>query len=362
MTEGKGVYPKIIWDIGTAYDFFISLRIIHDPAEYGLRPAWAAGMRQRLPTQEREILETFHAHLVISPPFKWIYSLPHPKDSATMLRSAQALSPVDRVSALIGLSEEDPDVQVIIRNVIASGKWHDDDIKEVLSIYKIKYDKNKSAKRIETKFEHYAKAAAASDVVLRALITYYEVFFADEERRIMPALQENLAHAQAIAQSQDLPALFEEISQGVRYSEERFQGLDQIILAPSFWASPFIIYSSHKPVIFLFGARPDNASLVPGEQVPDVLMASLNALSDPTRLRILRYLSSESLTPTQLATRLRLRAPTVIHHIKALRSAGLVYVIPGPKVKEVHYQTRSERLNLVCTMLEEFIGGQDDLI
>jgi len=348
-------YPEITWDIGTAYDFFISLRILHDPDEYGLRPAWASGMRQRLPSRDREILETFHAFLTISPPFKWIHSLPDPKDSTTMLNSAQALAPVDRICTLIGLAEDDPDLQDIIRNVISSGEWHEMDVNEALSIYKTKYDKSMRAKKLETKFEHWAKAAELSDDMLRALQTYYEVFFADEEQRIKPALQKGLAQAQERSQSLTLPELLEEISQGVRYTEDTFQGHDNMILAPSFWGSPFLFYSSQKPIFLIFGARPNNESLVPGELVPDALMTSFNALSDPTRLRILRYLSSETLTPTQLATRLRLRTPTVLYHIKTLRSAGLVYVIPGPNKKEMHYQTRTEKLNQACDMLKQFI-------
>jgi DNA-binding transcriptional ArsR family regulator len=244
--------------------------------------------------------------------------------------------------------------------VISSAEWHQDELDQVLSIYKEKYGKSKNLNKVKAKFEGWAKAVDMADDVFRALQTYYEVFFADEERRIMPALRKSLADAQTLSQSQDFPAIFEHISQGIRYSPDRFKGVDQVILAPSFWATPFIFYTGSLPLIFLFGARPDDASLVPGEVVPHVLMASLNAISDPTRLRILRYLSSESLTPTQLATRLRLRAPTVAHHIKALRTAGLITVIPGAHKKEVHYQTRTERLHLACEMLVKFISGQDD--
>jgi DNA-binding transcriptional ArsR family regulator len=76
----------------------------------------------------------------------------------------------------------------------------------------------------------------------------------------------------------------------------------------------------------LFGARPAEVALVPGEVVPDAMLRALKALSDPTRLLILRYLSDQPLTPSQLARKLRLRAPTVTHHLSALRLAGLVYV------------------------------------
>src|SRR4030042_240567 len=78
--------------------------------------------------------------------------------------------------------------------------------------------------------------------------------------------------------------------------------------------------------VVLFGARPAEVALVPGEVVPDAMLRALKALSDPTRLLILRYLSDQPQTPSQLARKLRLRAPTVTHHLSALRLAGLVYV------------------------------------
>ena len=35
---------RVEWDIGTAYDFFISLWALHEPKHLGLRGAWAAGV------------------------------------------------------------------------------------------------------------------------------------------------------------------------------------------------------------------------------------------------------------------------------------------------------------------------------
>ena len=39
----------LIWQTGTAYDLFASLQVLHRPQEFGLRRAWAAGVRARLP-------------------------------------------------------------------------------------------------------------------------------------------------------------------------------------------------------------------------------------------------------------------------------------------------------------------------
>ncbi len=355
--EKSATYPEVRWDIGTAFDFFVSLIILHRPTDFGLRPAWAAGMRQRLPTRDRETLETFQDALVITPPLEWLHSLPEPKDGNTLLQVARELPPLERLYCLIGVNESDPEIKELIDDITTRGQWSKNDQDALAAFYK-EMGKRKPAKYFSQKLEIWTRGEEFGEKLLSALQAYYDVFFAEEERRILPALKEGLEKAQDFSNKHIFPELFEEISQGIIYSDDRFKNTDEVIFVPSFWASPFIFYSMKKP-IFLFGARPDNASLVPGELVPDALMSSLGALSDPTRLRILRYLSSESLTPTQLATRLRLRTPTVLHHIKALRSAGLVYVMTEPKKKEVYYQARIERLDLTCKMLKQFVIDED---
>ena len=112
-------------------------------------------------------------------------------------------------------------------------------------------------------------------------------------------------------------------------------------------------------MIFVYGARPSDASLVPGEVVPDALLRGLKALAEPTRLKIIRYLSQEPLSPAQLSRRLRLRPPTVVHHLEILRLAGLVRLnleVPG----ERKYAARLEGLEDTFKNITEFL--QADLI
>lgn len=352
--------PTILWDIGTAYDFFVSLIVLHDPAEFGLRSAWASGMRQRIPAVDREILEAFQGALTGSPPVDWIYSLPEPKDGATVLEVARKADPLGRMKFLLGLPETESTLEGIFEHVFKRGDWNETDLEVLKEHYTEIKDKSVTTKYLTDKLDIWARADEFSEGIMHALQAYHEVFFAEEERRIMPALKTALVKAQELSQQLDLPDLLEELSRGVRYEDDRFQGVDALILAPSYWVSPFILTRFAQTSMILFGARPESDSLVPGELVPASLMASLNALSDPTRLRILRYLSSESLTPTQLATRLRLRTPTVVHHLKALRKAGLVIVISGHQKKEVHYRTRAERLITTCEILEQFVKGKEE--
>jgi len=145
------------------------------------------------------------------------------------------------------------------------------------------------------------------------------------------------------------------LSQGLRYTE--YFKASELVLAPSFWSTPLVTeeWLTDTRQIILFGARPATASLVPGEVVPDSLSLALKALADPTRLRILRYLGEEPLTPTELARRLRLRPPTVIHHLHTLRLAGLVYITLSAEDQR-RYTARLDGVALTFKTLKTFLG------
>jgi DNA-binding transcriptional ArsR family regulator len=108
-------------------------------------------------------------------------------------------------------------------------------------------------------------------------------------------------------------------------------------------------------MIMTYGARPATVSLVPGEEVPDGLLRALKAMADPTRLRIMQYLADEPLTPTQLARKLRLRAPTVIHHLRTLRMAGLVQ-LTLEEGGEKRYGIRREIPGATFASLDNFLS------
>jgi DNA-binding transcriptional ArsR family regulator len=114
-----------------------------------------------------------------------------------------------------------------------------------------------------------------------------------------------------------------------------------------------------KHWMVLFGARPAEVALVPGEMIPDAMLRALKALSDPTRLLILRYLSDEPQTPSQLVRKLRLRAPTVTHHLRALRLAGLVYVSLD-KEQEKRYTVREAAVAVTFESINRFLNNKNE--
>ncbi len=170
---------------------------------------------------------------------------------------------------------------------------------------------------------------------------------------MISALEEGQAVA---AETADFDKLIEELSGGVRIDSGQVVHHDNIVLAPSFWCSPFLVRSdiSAEIGVYMFGARSDTTSLVPGEVVPDTLFRTLKALADPTRLKILKYLSVEPHTPTELAKKLRLRPPTVIHHLRTLRLAQLVYVSISADGKR--YAARTEAIESGTSLLLNFLS------
>jgi DNA-binding transcriptional ArsR family regulator len=353
--------PQVQWRNGTAYDLFMSLVVLHRPADFGVRGAWAAGVRARLSPEDRDTLE--NSQLLWSVPLHWIYSLPEPQDATMALLALGQVPAVERVSLLACGPDVCTDKADLFQKVSEQGAWSERDLQALQAAWQPSpgHDEDKkppTAKKMTTMLDLWAQAEEFGGPYLDALRNYQEAFFAEEERRIRPALQTALERAQELAERLSLLDLLEELTQGVRLDAPP-EG-KELVLVPSYWSTPLVYMgmAGEERLVWLFGARPSDASLVPGEVIPETLLRSLKALSDPTRLRILRDLSYETLTPAEISRRLRLRAPTVTHHLKILRLAGLVQLTLGDKELPRSYATRQEAVSTACDSLKSFLGPE----
>ena len=349
--------PHILWDWGTAYDLFASLHVLHHPEHFGLRGSWAAGVRSRLTSPQRTILEDAQ-ELFFSSPLAWVSNLPEPKDAATALWTLSQISPAKRLPTLAFHSDETPEILGILKEVLAKRAWNDSDL-ERLRLHHQHKEGPPNPDVLVTTLNWWSRPEEFGERYLAALQAYVTVFFAEEERRIKPYLQQALTKAQELATRLDFSKLFVELSQGVKIAA--LEEADEVMFVPSYWTTPLVMYDCviENHWVVLFGARPADVALVPGEVVPDALLRALKALSDPTRLLILRYLSDKPQTPSQLARRLRLRAPTVIHHLNALRLAGLVYVtLEGQEEKR--YTVRASAVAETFDTLRKFLSVKDE--
>jgi DNA-binding transcriptional ArsR family regulator len=358
LTSQQKTTHQLGWEIGTAYDFFESLDVLHNPDEHGLRPSWAAGVRSRLPAADRKFLEEIQTFLWV--PMHWIYTLPAPKDATSVLYALRQIPPAERMRAMTSPYEMNEYSQVF-HAVADRRSWDQNDIeaiKEALGKHKDKKQYLAHVmKNLSTYLDWWSRPEEMGEAFLSALQSFYQVFFAEEEKRIAPYLQGALGRAQELAEKLSLPDLLAELSQGVHFGDQFYT--PELVIAPLYWSTPLVLWDKISPdrTMLLFGARPVNASLVPGEVIPETMLRVLKALADPTRLQILRYLSEESLSSAQLSRRLRLRAPTVIHHLSALRLAGLVNLTVDGK-GDKRYATRLEAISSIFSVVAEFLKGE----
>ena len=353
---------ELLWDLGTAYDLFVSLDVLHSPTKYKTPGAWSAGMRARLSPVDREVLR--QSQLLIYVPLHWIHALPEPKNGASVLWTLGQTPAAKRLPQIVlGPDMPPPPVAEALKEAAVRGAWDDKGLETVVAFYQRECGNRRipvpSLVELTNTLNQWTHAEEFGTRYLEALRHYHAVFFEEEERRIHPALERALARAQELAQRLAFADLLEELSQGLRLVEPIKSGT--LVLAPSYWSTPLVFMgetTAHQD-IWLFVARTLTESLVPGEMVPDTLLRELDALSDPTRLRILQYLSEESLAPAQLARRLRLRTPTVMHHLQALRLAGLVQFTLTKGKESRMYATRSGAVAAVFSSLQSFIAKGD---
>lgn len=355
--EPNEVLPKVSWDAGTAYDLFVSLAVLHKPDRFGLRASWAAGVRSRLGSEERDTLE--QAEMLFPAPLQWVYGLPQPRDASSVLWALRQVPAAERLSVLGLHPGLVPQLTAVLKRVAASQAWEATDLEILRDAIRRERNETLRPKALAGLLDTWAQPQEFGERYLAALQAYYQVFFSEEEQRIIPVLQQGLSQASDLAKEKELPELFEQLSQGVSIPD--LMQRTELVFVASYWSTPlvFIRKLDERRTLLTFGVRPGENSLVPGDLVPDALLQALKALGDPTRLRILRYLAQEPLTPAELARRLRLRAPTMTHHLSALRLAGLVHITLEDNDKK-RYTTRWETIDGLQKHLQDFfVSGSD---
>lgn len=347
--------PAISWDRSTAYDLFVSLYVLHRPDQFGLRPSWAAGVRSRLPAGQREFIEKVQTFLPV--PLRWLYLLPAgARDAADAVDALARLPSTERLAALSLPSNPSPELITALSKLPSRQSWSPAELEVIRTHYQ-----RRGISLKPSAFHHLCEAWANPDEFgqryLETFTSYYHAFFAEEESRIRPALDAGLRRAQNQAQRLPPQALLDALAHGVRFVS--LADLDEIILVPSYWSTPLVFDSqvNAATLLVLFGCRPEEEPLIPSESVPEPLLSLLKALADPTRLAILRFLTEAPQTPGELSRRLRLRAPTVIHHLNVLRLTGLVQITLPPEGERC-YSLRREALESLLPGIESYLQVQ----
>ncbi|MEO5951587.1 MAG: DUF5937 family protein, partial [Chloroflexia bacterium] len=351
-------------DWGTAYELMFSLHTILRPKEHGIPAPWAAGVRKRLSQQSQADLTMFFSmpfgYLAYSP-IHLILRMEGPKTVSRFLDLVEAI-PDNEFSHKIHLPIVGDESLKRLMDKAAEGKRMTDvDVEEYRRIIAQTAGRGApTAAEIRKMFSELGNSANTKKRWLSLLREYQTVYFAEEEKRVAPALEKMLADAQKLSKMTTVPDLIERLSNGFTLSQD-FE-LQRLVLVPSVWSHPFVFRfePADKELFVAWGAHPVGYKLVPGEIVPEDALLVLRAMSDPTRLRLLRLLSVEPRSPQSLAIELKLSLPTVSHHMRELRIAGLIRIELAGKGRESKYTVRWPSAQRAFEQLEEFVMRSDE--
>jgi DNA-binding transcriptional ArsR family regulator len=355
----------LAWDYGTAYEMLLSLDTLSRPKVHGVPAPWAAGVRKRLSPQSQAAIKNF-----LSPTFGVLAYLPlhlvlqmdPPKTGARFLAFVEGIPDGEFSQRVhVPLVGDGPHIR-IIRKALNGERVNDAEMEEYRrAVGRTRVLPAPTASEARRLFAEMADPAATKRRWLEAMREYHAVFFAQEEARLEPVLKHMVEEAKKLSKTAHVSDLIERLSNGFTISEE--STLQRLTLVPSVWLHPFVIplRLSELDLLLVWGAHPPGYKLAPGESVPEQSLLVLRALGDPTRLRLLRLLSSEPRSPQALAHELKLSLPTVSHHMRELRLAGLVRLEAriGDKGRENRYTVRWQSAEQAFTDLGQFVQAED---
>ncbi|MEF2967963.1 winged helix-turn-helix domain-containing protein [Paenibacillus sp. M1] len=185
--------------------------------------------------------------------------------------------------------------------------------------------------------------------VLREWDTHY---FSGINPDIITGLAQAAASLRASLDESNGMDVCEKATGGMRFYPDG--ALKRIVLVPQYHARPLVTSSIYDEIIFSHYPC-DAIPPAPGHPAPGLLRLT-RALSDETRLCILRLLSRSQMTFTEIVKEIGLSKSTIHYHLIALRAAGLV-IIHYRSVKNVEYSLRLEALNGLPSQIGDFLKG-----
>ncbi len=177
-----------------------------------------------------------------------------------------------------------------------------------------------------------------------------EVFHGGEDTAA--ALARDAEEKKALAATLPAERLVETATNGVTFKLQ--PEVSGVVLVPSAIVRPWVaITESGSLRIFVYPVSTELLSADPDAPSP-WMVSFYKALADERRLRILNMLASGPASLGQVAERMGLAKSTVIHHMRALRTAGLVLITVGD---EKEYSLRPQAIPEAGRLLQAYLSG-----
>lgn len=162
--------------------------------------------------------------------------------------------------------------------------------------------------------------AGIRDQYVDLIRKWNNAYFSKIDSEIIDILSESIVEWEGKAISGDPVQFVERISGGLKI--EQYEGLQQVILTPTYHTNPLIVISKLKNIAHIF--YPIDLPESDPNQPSKKLIRITKALADENRLRIIKLLSEGPKTFTEILQHFSVSKSTVHHHVMLLRTAGLI--------------------------------------
>lgn len=191
-------------------------------------------------------------------------------------------------------------------------------------------------------------APEAKQTIIDLLQRYAEKGF---DPSVSKLLDKDARAKRALAVSLTPDELVERATNGITFANT--DGIDAVILIPSVVIRPFVVITDHgRHRMFGYGVSEEYLT-GDDDAPPSWLVDFYKAVGDEKRLRILTVLAQGDTTLGSLVERLDLSKSTVHHHVRLLRTAGLVRVTIG---EEHVYSLRAGAIPQAGPLLETYLN------
>ncbi|GAB6990045.1 ArsR/SmtB family transcription factor [Paenibacillus pini] len=151
---------------------------------------------------------------------------------------------------------------------------------------------------------------------------WYEHYFKNVESSIIPLIEEDALEKKMLLTKMDPQALVEYASGGLVV--EDIPGLETIVLFPTVHNRPINTYCFYQKMMLI--QYPVDVPEENEDEPPTVLLRMTHALSEPKRLRLLRYLADQPRSLDDMQRDLVQTEEMLMHHMMILRVAGLLRI------------------------------------
>jgi DNA-binding transcriptional ArsR family regulator len=181
--------------------------------------------------------------------------------------------------------------------------------------------------------------------LVQLLTAFYERVYAAHEAEARRWVERDVVTQRRLAERL-LPEAFVEEATGGLVPDPTV--VAEVVVAPSWFVRPYTLVADHVGVRTYVVPTKEEAD--GGEE--EAVLRVARALSDETRLRILRMLAAREMYAQQVAQALGTSHVTALHHLAALRAARLVRVVERGPLR--YYVLRREALEAASAALARF--------